>query len=203
MFRLITELFAAGSETTSTTLCWGLLLIMKYPEIQKRVQEEIDREIGTERPPRMEDQQRLPYTNAVIYEVMRFANVATMITRENNADTHLKGYFIPKKSHIIVVLLSVLRDKTQWEKPDEFNPSHFLNSEGRLVKREAFLPFGAGSRVCAGQSLAKMELFLFFTTLLQKLKFQAPADVTDLDLTPVHGQIYFPKPYKLCAVPRE
>ncbi|XP_041068356.1 cytochrome P450 2K6-like [Carcharodon carcharias] len=203
MFRLITELFAAGTETTSTTLRWGLLLMMKYPEIQKRVQEEIDREIGTERPPRMEDQQRLPYTKAVIYEIMRFASVITMITRENIADTHLRGYFIPKRSHIIIVLLSVLRDKTYWEKPDEFNPSHFLNSEGRLVKREAFLPFGAGSRVCAGQSLAKMELFLFFTTMLQKLKFQAPADVTDLDLTPIHGQICFPKPYKLCAISRE
>ncbi|XP_041068357.1 cytochrome P450 2K6-like [Carcharodon carcharias] len=203
MVKLITELFAAGTETTSTTLRWGLLFMMKYPEIQKRVQEEIDREIGTERPPRMEDQQRLPYTNAVIYEIMRFANVATMITRDNIADTHLRGYFIPKRSHIIIVLSSVLRDKTYWEKPDEFNPSHFLNSEGRLVKREAFMPFGAGSRVCAGQSLAKMELFLFFTTLLQKLKFQAPADVTDLDLTPIHAQIYFPKPYKLCAISRE
>ncbi|XP_067881264.1 cytochrome P450 2K6-like [Heterodontus francisci] len=201
--RLILEMFAGGTETTAVNLQWSLLLMVKYPEIQKRVQEEIDQEIGTERAPRMEDRKKLPYTNAVIHEAVRFANVIPIIQRSNIGDTYLGGYFIPKRTWVMTLLWSVLRDKTQWEKPDEFNPSHFLNSEGRFVKRDAFLPFGAGRRICPGQSIAMMELFLFFTTLLQKFKLQAPAHVTDLDITHGTGRILAPKPYKLCAVPRQ
>ncbi|NXJ70206.1 CP2W1 protein, partial [Rostratula benghalensis] len=108
------------------------------------------------------------FTNAVIHEVQRFVTLLPHVPRCASADTHFKGYFIPKGTMVIPLLTSVLLDKTQWETPDEFNPNHFLDADGNFVKRKAFLPFSAGRRNCIGESLATMELFIFFTGLIQK-----------------------------------
>ncbi|NXX56674.1 CP2K6 protein, partial [Scopus umbretta] len=142
--ELVRNLFVAGLETTSTTLRWGFLLMMKHPEIQKKVQEEIEQVIGSN-PPRTEHRTKMPYTDAVVHEIQRFANILPMnLPHETTADVTLKGYFIPKGTYIVPLLASVLRDKSQWEKPDIFYPEHFLNSEGKFVKKDAFMPFSAG-----------------------------------------------------------
>ncbi|XP_060706699.1 cytochrome P450 2K6-like [Hemiscyllium ocellatum] len=203
MLITIIDLFGAGTETTATTVCWGLLLMMKYPDIQRKVQEEIDQVIGAGRAPVTEDRKRMPYTEAVIHEIQRFANIVPMnLPHSTTEDTHVKGHFILKGTYVIPVLTSVLRDKTQWKTPKEFNPAHFLDADGNFVKRDAFMPFSAGRRVCAGEALAKVELFLFFTTLLQKFHFQAPPGVTDLDTNPGIGLVTSPKPHRVCAVSR-
>ncbi|XP_029140819.1 cytochrome P450 2K6-like [Protobothrops mucrosquamatus] len=118
--------------------------------------------------------------------------------------TFLRLLFAISGTYIIPLLTSVLHDESQWEKPHDFYPGHFLDSEGKFVKRDAFMPFSAGRRVCAGENLAKMELFLFFTSLLQKFTFQPPPGTSkdDLDLTPCVGLISSPMPYKTCAVLR-
>ncbi|XP_067150961.1 cytochrome P450 2K6-like [Apteryx mantelli] len=204
LIEVVRNLFVAGMETTSSTLRWGLLLMMKYPEIQKKVQEEIERVIGST-PPRIEHRTQMPYTDAVIHEIQRFANILPLnLPHATTADVSLKGYFIPKGTYVIPLLTSVLRDKSQWEKPDVFHPEHFLNSEGKFVKKDAFMPFSAGRRTCAGETLAKMELFLFFTSLLQRFTFRPPAGVSssDLDLTPAIGITTPPVTHEVCAVPR-
>nr|XP_056712810.1 cytochrome P450 2K4-like [Euleptes europaea] len=198
------DLFGAGTETTSTTLRWGLLLMMKYPEIQKKVQEEITRVIGSAQP-RIEHRAKLPYTDAVIHEIQRFANILPAnVPHATSADVTLRGYFIPKRTYIIPLLHSVLYDESQWEKPLQFYPEHFLDSEGKFVKRDAFLPFSAGRRTCAGETLAKMELFLFFASLLQRFTFQPAPGMSkeDLDLTPTVGFTTPPMPHSICALPR-
>nr|XP_009936501.1 PREDICTED: cytochrome P450 2K4-like [Opisthocomus hoazin] len=202
--EVVRNLFVAGMETTSTTLRWGLLLMMKYPEIQKKVQEEIERVIGSNLP-RTEHRTQMPYTDAVVHEIQRFANIVpSNLPHETTADVTLKGYFIPKGTYIIPLLTSVLRDKSQWEKPDIFYPEHFLDSEGKFVKKDAFMPFSAGRRICAGETLAKMELFLFFTSLLQRFTFHPPpgVSISDLDLSPSAGITASPVTYEVCAVPR-
>ncbi|XP_029451953.1 cytochrome P450 2K4-like [Rhinatrema bivittatum] len=200
--KVITNLFTAGSETTSTTLRWGLLLMMKYPLIQKKVQEEIAKVIGSAQP-RTEHQKQMPYTDAVIHEVQRVANILPMsLPRETTVDVNFKGHVIPKGSYIIPLLESVLHDKTQFENPEEFYPQHFLDSEGKFLKKEAFMPFSAGRRICLGETLAKMELFLFFTSLLQEFTFCPPPGVTHVDLTPQVGFTTCPKPYMICAMQR-
>ncbi|POI26631.1 hypothetical protein CIB84_009620 [Bambusicola thoracicus] len=202
--EVVRNLFTAGMDTTATTLRWGLLLMMKYPEIQKKVQEEIDEVIGTN-PPRSEHRTKMPYTDAVIHEIQRFANILPLnLPHETTMDVTIKGYFIPKGTYIIPLLNSVLQDKTQWEKPCSFYPEHFLNSEGKFVKKDAFMPFSAGRRICAGETLAKMELFLFFTSLLQRFTFQPPPGVSpsDLDLSAPTRFVIAPVTHEVCAVSR-
>ncbi|XP_062303960.1 cytochrome P450 2K1-like isoform X1 [Osmerus eperlanus] len=198
------NLFAAGTDTTGSSLCWGLLLMAKYSHIQNQVQEEISRVIGS-RQVLVEDRKNLPYTDAVIHETQRLANVVPMsIPHVTSRDVNFQGYFIKKGTSVIPLLTSVLQDESEWESPHTFNPAHFLDDNGKFVKRDAFMPFSAGSRVCLGEGLARMELFLFFTSLLQHFRFSPPPGVTedDLDLTPAVGFTLNPSPHQLCAVSR-
>ncbi|XP_058039088.1 cytochrome P450 2K1-like [Ahaetulla prasina] len=204
LIGLVDDLFNAGTDTTTNTLRWAILLMMKYPEIQRKVQEEIAKEIGDTKP-KTDHRAKMPYTDAVIHEIQRFGDILpSNLPHATLMDVTFKGFFIPKGMHIIPLLTSVLHDESQWEKPHEFYPEHFLDSEGKFVKRDAFMPFSAGRRICAGETLAKMELFLFFTSLLQKFTFHPPPGTSkdDLDLTPDVGLTSPPMPYKTCAVLR-
>ncbi|NWV20648.1 CP2DH protein, partial [Origma solitaria] len=197
------DLFTAGSETTSTTLRWALLYMLLHPEIQSKVQAEIDKVIGRERAPTMEDQASMPYTSAVIHEVQRYGDIAPVaVPHMTYRDTKLQGFFIPKGTTVITNLSSVLKDETVWEKPNEFYPEHFLDANGQFVKPEAFLPFSAGRRACPGEQLAKMELFLFFTTLLQKFTFVLPEDQPRPREDAHFALTNSPHPYQLQALPR-
>ncbi|XP_073530069.1 cytochrome P450 2K1-like [Phyllobates terribilis] len=198
---LVSDLFDAGIETTSTTLKWGLLLMMKYPEIQKKVQSEIDKVIGSNEP-QVIHRREMPYTDAVIHEIQRFGNILpSSISHATSQDVNFRGYLLPKGIQVIPLLTSVLYDKDHFVKADEFYPEHFLDSSGNFVRKVAFMPFSAGKRSCAGENLAKMELFMFFTRLLQNFTFKAPPGAT-LDLNPEVGYILYPMPYKTCAIPR-
>ncbi|NXY14704.1 CP2J2 protein, partial [Atrichornis clamosus] len=195
------DLMVAGTETTSSTLRWALLFMVMYPEIQARVQAEIDAVIGQARPPTLEDRNNMHYTNAVIHEVQRKGNVIPFnVPRMAAKDTYVDGYYIPKGTVVMTNLSSVMFDKNEWETPDTFNPEHFLK-EGKFWKREYFLAFSIGKRACLGELLARSELFLFFTSLLQKFTFQAPPG-TKFSLQPLMGLTMAPKPYKIHAVPR-
>ncbi|XP_047444005.1 cytochrome P450 2J4-like [Mugil cephalus] len=196
------DLFVAGTETTTTTLYWGLLYMIHYPDIQERVQAEIDAVIGSSRQPCMTDRENLPYTDAVIHEIQRMGNIVPLnVFHMTNKDTTVDKYTIPKGTAVLPTLHSVLRDESMWETPNSFNPQHFLDQDGKFRKREAFLPFSAGKRVCLGEQLARMELFLFFTSLLQRFSFSAPPGEKPT-LEYKLGIIHCPKPYRLCATLR-
>ncbi|XP_077130966.1 cytochrome P450 2K1-like [Ranitomeya variabilis] len=200
----VLDLFAAGTETTSTTIRWGILLMMKYPEIQKKVQEEIKTHIKPGQLPTVEDRKKMPYTDAVIHELQRFGNIVPLNGLHSTpTDVYLRGYLIPKGTEVIPSLTSVLYDKTQWKTPYDFNPNHFLDENGKFVRPDAFMPFSVGRRACAGEALAKMELFLFFTGLLQAFTFYPPPGVSreDLNLKPRVGFTLTPTPYMTCAKP--
>uniref|UniRef100_A0A8C6XUX3 Cytochrome P450 family 2 subfamily W member 1 n=1 Tax=Naja naja TaxID=35670 RepID=A0A8C6XUX3_NAJNA len=199
----VLDLVMAGTETTATTLQWAILLMMKYPEIQRKVQQEIQQVLGSERLPVYEDRKQMPFTNAMIHEVQRFASVVPQFPRCTAVDTHFRGYFIPKGTPIFPSLTSSLYDETQWETPYRFNPNHFLDAEGNFVKKEAFLPFSIGRRNCLGENLARMELFIFVVGLLQRFIFQAPPGMKeeDLELTTEPAFTRRPHCYSTCAVP--
>ncbi|XP_062920351.1 cytochrome P450 2J4-like isoform X3 [Mobula hypostoma] len=171
------DLFFAGSETTATTLLWALLYMAGYPDIQEKVHDEIVSVIG-QQDPVMDDRINLPYTNAVVHEIQRKGILVPFtLHRKTTRDTTVGKYFIPKGTQVIANLYSVLMDKSEWETPEEFNPEHFLNKDGKFVRKEAFVAFSGGKRNCMGEPLARMQLFLFFTSLMQKFKFVFPVGV--------------------------
>ncbi|XP_038582475.1 cytochrome P450 2K1-like isoform X2 [Micropterus salmoides] len=202
LMETVLNLFVAGTETTSTTLRWALLLMAKYPKIQNQVKEELSRVIGS-RQVQVEDRKNLPFTDAVIHETQRLANIVPMsVPHRTSQDVTFQGHFIKKGTTVYPLLTSVLYDESEWESPHTFYPAHFLDKDGKFVKRDAFMPFSAGRRICLGESLARMELLIFFTTLLQHFRFTPPPGVSEdeLDLTPRVGFTLNPSPHKLCAV---
>ncbi|XP_036024435.1 cytochrome P450 2C27-like isoform X4 [Onychomys torridus] len=199
----VNDLFAAGTETTSTTLRYSLLLLLKHPHVTAKVQEEIDRVVGRHRSPCMQDRNHMPYTDAMIHEVQRFIDlVPTNLPHEVTCDIKFRNYLIPKGTTVITSLSSVLHDSKEFPNPEVFDPGHFLDKNGNFKKSDYFMPFSTGKRMCAGEGLACMELFLFLTTILQNFKLKSLVHTKDINITPVaNGFTSLPPPYQLCFIP--
>ncbi|XP_014673139.1 PREDICTED: cytochrome P450 2C23-like [Priapulus caudatus] len=201
---VITNLFAAGTETTATTLRWSLLYMTYYPHVAKKVQEEIDAVIGRGRLPSMKDKPNMPYTEATILELQRLAHVVPLaiphaITKEN---TTLRGYQIPNGTMVFANLYAVHRDPKRFPEPDVMKPERFLDENGKLSNSEHLIPFSIGWRVCLGEMLAKMELFLFFTAFLQNFDILPPEGDKLAPLTPIIGLTRSPLPHSTRLVLR-
>ncbi|XP_053174981.1 cytochrome P450 2F2-like [Scomber japonicus] len=194
----ILDLHFAGTDTTANTMLTVFLYLMNYPQIQERCQQEIDKVLDGKDQASFEDRHQMPYVQAVIHEIQRMANTVPLaVFHSTTNDTELMGYSIPRGTVIIPNLSSVLFEEGQWKSPHEFNPENFLNDQGEFVKPEAFMPFSTGPRMCLGEGLARMELFLFLVTLLRKFKFIWPEDAGEPDFTPVYGATQTPKPYDM------
>ncbi|XP_072534573.1 cytochrome P450 2U1 [Salminus brasiliensis] len=203
LFFIIGDLFIAGTDTTTNSILWMVLYMCLYPDVQEKVQKEVDAVVGSGRLPSLTDKGTLPYTEATIMEVQRMTVVVPLsIPHMASKTTEFRGYTIPKGTVIIPNLWSVHRDPTVWENPDDFCPSRFLDEQGQLLRREYFIPFGIGRRVCMGEQLAKMELFLMFTSLMQAFTFRLPDGQPP---PPMHGRFGLtlaPCPFKVCITPR-
>ncbi|XP_054438996.1 cytochrome P450 1A1-like [Pteronotus mesoamericanus] len=203
IINTLNDIFGAGFETVSTCLYWSFLYLIYYPEIQARIQEEIDRNIGL-KSPRLEDRKSLPYTEAFINEIFRHTSfVPFTIPHCTTADTTLNGYFIPRKTCTFINMYQVNHDETIWDNPSLFNPERFLNENKELNKSlvDKVLIFGMGIRKCLGEDIARSEVFIVIVTVMQQLRLkQCPG--AKLDLKPRYGLVMRPPPYKLQAEPR-
>ncbi|XP_055052706.2 cytochrome P450 2M1-like [Misgurnus anguillicaudatus] len=201
---LIWNFFSAGTETTSSTIRQSLLLMMKHPDIQERVQREIDGVVGQARWPSIEDRQNLQYTDAVLHEVQRNMDLAPIaVPHKMMCDTKYNGYVIPKGTVVYPLISSVLSDPKLWKNPNSFDPENFLDENEQFKKNDAFVVFGMGKRACLGEALARTEFFLIFTTLLQRFTFKATVPPEELDTTPTNCSFgRMPRIYECYAIPR-
>ncbi|XP_014671845.1 PREDICTED: cytochrome P450 2U1-like [Priapulus caudatus] len=197
------DLFAAGTETTTNTLKWGLLYMLRYPDIQRKVQAELDEVVGRGRLPSIKDKPNLPYTHAAVLEMLRCSSVVPLgVLRATTKETTIGGYRIPNRTVLIPNLWAVTHDPRYWEKPDEFYPEHFLDADGKVTNREALIPFSSGTRLCIGELLARMELFLFFSSVLQRFTLAPPEGSPRPEAKGKLGITLSPQPYKLTATLR-
>uniref|UniRef100_A0A8C8FRA5 Uncharacterized protein n=1 Tax=Oncorhynchus tshawytscha TaxID=74940 RepID=A0A8C8FRA5_ONCTS len=188
LFPCVWDLFAASTETLSSTLSHACLMMIKYPDIQEKVQKEIDEVIGSNRVPTADDRHKMPYTEAVIHEIQRSMCLApTAVPHQMTRDTTFHNYHIPKGTTVFPLLSSVLFDPKLFKKPDEFYPENFLDENGRFKENNGFLAFGLGKRSCLGDGMGipRMVLFLFFTSLLQHFTFRGTKPPEEIDDTVV------------------
>ena len=170
----IHDMFLAGYESTSMALRFIVAFLVEYPKYQEDIQRQLDEVVGDRRPS-LNDRPNLPLIQATILEALRVGNVVPLaIPHVTLTDTTLCGYRVPKGTFVFANTESVHLDPKCWEDPTVFNPYRHIDTDGQLIANPSdFFPFGAGRRVCAGESLARVELFLFVSWMFQKFTFVA------------------------------
>jgi len=185
--QLMTEcltLFGAGHETTATALTWTWYLLCQHPEIYEKVQWEVDNVLQG-RTPAYKDLVRLPYCLQVFKEAMRLYPPAYVTARRALQNVEIDGYFIPKGMIVLLAPYTLHRREEYFPEPEKFDPERFKTEREKQLPRYAFLPFGAGQRICIGMHFALMEGHLLLATLAQRVSFSlVPGQNIEPD--PVH-----------------
>lgn len=198
MEMILADLFVAGAETTTTTLYWSLAYLVTWPEVQKKIAEERHRVIGSRQPCLM-DRGKLPYFEATIQEVLRYSSLVPLgVPHKTTRNTRFGGQNVPGGTQIWFNTWAIHNDEREWEDPATFKPERWLEKDGSLIpgNKRSYLPFGAGRRVCIGEALAKVEIFLFLANLLYRYEVtKAPEGLPDLE--GLLSITYSPKPYRV------
>lgn len=172
MDELIT-LFVAGHETTSNALSWAIHLLSFHPEIQDKLQDELD-SVLQDRDARFEDLDKLTYTEMVIKESMRLLPPAWILNaRQANQDIQLGPYLFPKDKVVFISPYANHRNPKYFDNPEQFDPGRFSTEREKAIPKHAYMPFGTGPRVCIGQSFAMMEAKLILATILNRFSVKA------------------------------
>ncbi len=198
---LCADLIIAGTDTSAQTVNWFLLLLANRPEIQARVHEELDRVIGRDAVPTVEDRTRLPYVFACLAESMRYRTIGPLgLPHKASEDTEIGGYLIPAGTQVLGNIYSIHHDPRYWDSPDEFIPERFLpladGSMAPAMTSQAYLPFGTGHRSCPGRRFAETTVWLHITRMLHRLHLETP-DGKPLSEDERFGLAISPKPYSL------
>ncbi|XP_078603926.1 cytochrome P450 2U1-like [Branchiostoma floridae x Branchiostoma japonicum] len=203
VMHVVQELLFGGIDTTTNTLRWGLMYMVLYPDVQKKVQSELDAVVGGTLPT-ISHRSQLPYTEATVMEVQRLRSVVPLgLPHATTQQVKLAGFDIPAGTQVLMNLHSLHVDPVYWPDPDRFDPGRFLDTEGRVVsKLDSFMPFSGGRRVCPGEQLGKMELFLLFSSLLQNFTFKLPEGAPPLSTDGILAITLMPHSFELCAIPR-
>ncbi|ELU02917.1 hypothetical protein CAPTEDRAFT_100001 [Capitella teleta] len=200
------DIVIGGTATTSSSLYLFLNIISRHRAVQMKLQEEVDRIVGSDRTVCLTDKADMPYTQATQLELLRYSSVAPLtLPHTSLEDIVIQGKTVPAGSNVLVNLYHMHHDEDFWENPFEFQPERFLGDDGGVVpashpNRRHLMPFGAGPRVCLGEALAKSRLFLVIASLMQKFDIlpgavSAPCDPRLLE----HGLVLSSAPFQIIA----
>lgn len=170
----IVTFIAAGHETTANLLTWALYLISQDEGVRARLEAEVDAVVGSQ-PVAPEHAAALPYAKAVLEETMRLYPPAAFLSREAIKEDRIEGVRLPAGSLVMIAPWVLHRHKLLWPEPDLFDPGRFLEPRRAAIDRYAYLPFGAGPRICIGNTFSMQEAMLALAELVR---------VARLDLAP-------------------
>lgn len=175
-------LMLAGHETTANALSWTFLLLSQHPDARETMEKELD---ALGRDPSYEDLAKLPYTLAVFKEAMRLYPPAYMVARRAREDVTIGEHRITKGAICFVSVIGIHRRPDVWSDPDRFDPTRFLGDKEKQLPRCAYLPFGAGPRICIGNHFALMEGHTLLATIARRARFDATSPSRKVELEPL------------------
>ncbi|GMR31204.1 hypothetical protein PMAYCL1PPCAC_01399 [Pristionchus mayeri] len=194
------DFFIAGMETTTTTLRWAVLFLAKHQDVQEILRSEVLEVVGSERLPHMADQNKMPFARACVLEIQRCANILqTNVPRVATRDVEIRGHKIPKGAWVNGDIHYLMANDPLFENPEEFRPERYLHEDGKTLRKdlvEHTIPFSIGKRACAGEAIARVELFLGLTATVQHFRL-SPCEGQEIDLVPPRSTIIHPKDQEL------
>ena len=196
LIHICMDLFVAGSETTSKSLLYAIACLMRHPDVQTKLQADLDK-LGSEDLVTTEHKGRLAYVEATMAEVWRTCNIAPFgPPRHAHQDTRLGDKVIPEGAQVFYNTYGLHMDPV-WGDPEVFRPERFLDPNGNFQNNEMLNPFGIGRRRCLGESLARMENFIFFGNIFKTFQFSLVSSSACLpSLEPDVGFTNGPFPFK-------
>ncbi|KAF8139517.1 cytochrome P450 [Mycena galopus ATCC 62051] len=199
--------YAAGADTTVSTLASFFLAMAIHPDIQKKAQTEIDKFIGTHRLPEFEDRPLLPFVEAIYREVMRWKPVLPLgLPHASTADDVYDGYFIPNGATVIGNIWAMTRDESMYPDPERFNPDRFFTTDGKLNNDDTVLAFGFGRRICPGRHNADATVWATMVSVLSTFDIVKAKDAhgNEIDIDPGYsdGFISHPETFPCAITPR-
>ncbi|KAG5241149.1 hypothetical protein OIU77_003546 [Salix suchowensis] len=201
---IIMDVMFGGTETVASAIEWAMAELMKSPEDQKRVQQELAEVVGLERRVEESDFDKLTFLKCALKETLRMHPPIPLLLHETSEDAEVAGYYIPKKTRVMINAYAIGRDKNSWEDPDSFKPSRFLEPGVPDFKGNhfEFIPFGSGRRSCPGMQLGLYSLDLAVAHLLHCFTWELPDGMkpSELDMTDMFG-LTAPRATRLVAVP--
>uniref|UniRef100_A0AC34RFM1 Cytochrome P450 n=1 Tax=Panagrolaimus sp. JU765 TaxID=591449 RepID=A0AC34RFM1_9BILA len=179
------DLWLAGQETTSTTFGWVINYLIRHPEVQQKLHDELDHVIGSDRSITLDDKTQLNYVNAVVAESQRMASLLPInVLHRTIKDVEIHGYKLPANTIITYQMSQIFNNDKYFKNPDKFDPERFLDKTGKFFSPPELIPFGIGKRSCLGEALARMELYLFTANIFNQFKVK-----------PAYGQL--PTDYRI------
>ncbi|XP_059643246.1 geraniol 8-hydroxylase-like [Cornus florida] len=182
--RLLSDLLAAGTDTTSSTLEWAMAEILHNPQTLSKAKAEIEQVVGKGKPVEESDIARLPYLQAIIKETFRLhPAVPFLVPRKVDENVEVSGFTVPKGAQVIVNVWAIGRDPSVWANHESFMPERFLGSEVDVRGRNfELLPFGSGRRICPGMPLAIRMVHLMLGSLINLFDWKLEDGITPEDL---------------------
>ncbi|MEN9507530.1 MAG: hypothetical protein RLZZ621_93 [Gemmatimonadota bacterium] len=162
--------FLAGHETTASSLTWAFFILSQRPDVAARIRDEVARVVG-DGPVLLEHTKRMPYVRNFFREVLRLYPPITFLPRVAGRDTEIAGRRVKRGTMLMIAPWSMHRHVKLWEHPDRFDPDRFLPEREKTQVPGAYLPFGAGPRICVGAAFATIETALILARLARRFDF--------------------------------